>query len=357
MMRIVLAYSGDLYTTVAIPWLKARHRADVIAVIADLGQGRALEAARDRALAAGAVRAHVVDVRDEFARAFVLPALRACAVLDDGAPQPEALGRPLLGQVVVDIARIERAVAVGHACEAGDPDQARIESAILALNPSLTLLRPAAEWNMSHQQVIDYARTEQLPVPPASAGGRGASEAGWRADVNLWGRTLRPLRADAPVPDAAFAQTIAQRGGAREAATVQLSFDHGVPTGINGVPMPFVELIQNLTAIAGAHGVGRLPASGGGWVEAPAAVVLHTALRALARHRWSPELEAFANTVGKTYADLVQHGGWFGPLRDGLDAFVGRTQQDLDGVVSLGLAYAACRAVDVTPRHSEPVSS
>lgn len=338
-MRIVLAYSGGLSTTAAIPWLKARHRADVIAVIADLGQGRALEAIRDRALAAGAVRAHVVDARDEFARAFVLPSLRAAAVRDDGLPQPEALGRAMVGQVLVEIARIERAVAAAHGCEPDDLDRRRIESAVRALDPNLAMLRPVAEWDMSRAQVAEYARAQHLPVSTGA-------DAGWRADANLWGRTLRPLDPSAPVPEAAFVQTTGGRSTPREPASVELSFEGGVPTGINGVAMPLLELIQTLGAIAGAHGVGRVSADDVR-LEAPAAVVLHTAHRALETARSSPDLQAFSRTVSRAYGDLIHDGGWFSALRDGLDAFVARTQQHLDGVVRLTLVNAACEAVDV----------
>lgn len=338
-MRIVLAYSGGLSTTAAIPWLKARHRADVIAVIADLGQGRALEAIRDRALAAGAVRAHVVDAREAFARTFVLPSLRAQAVRDDGLPQPEALGRSMVGQVLVEIARIERAVAAAHGCEPDDLDRSRIESAVCALDPNLAILRPAAEWDMSRAQVVEYAREQHLPV---SAG----ADAGWRVDVNLWGRTIRPLDPSMHIPDAAFMQTTGVRSNSREPASVELSFEDGAPTGINGVAMPLLELIQTLGAIAGAHGIGRASAADV-QVEAPAAVVLHAAHRALDMDRSSPDLQTFNRTVSRAYGDLVHHGGWFSALRDGLDAFVARTQQRLDGVVRLSLVDAECRAVDV----------
>jgi len=272
----------------------------------------------------------------------VLPSLRAAAVRDDGTPQPEALGRPMVGQVLVEIARIERAVAVAHGCGPDDLDRARIESSVRVLDPNLTILRPAVEWDLSPARVAEYAREQHLPVATRAAG----AAAGWRVDVNLWGRTIRPLDPHAPIPDAAFVQTAAPRSTPKEPASVELSFEGGTPTGINGVAMPLLEMIQTLGAIAGAHGVGRATADGVG-LEAPAAVVLHAAQRALDMDRSSPELQAFGRTVSRAYGDIVHHGGWFSALRDGLDAFVARTQQDLDGIVRLTLVNTACRAVNV----------
>jgi len=277
-MRIVLAYSGGLRTTAAIPWLRDRHHADVIAVTVDLGQGRALESVRDRALAAGARRAHVVDARDAFARDVVLPALRAGV---SGVP-PRLFGQAMLGRTLVDVARIERAVAIAHGALAGSRDAQRIELPVRSLNPGLTLVPMAADAPTDRQALAAYARAHHIDVRPDDE---------VAADLNLWGRTLGWSAGDGAPADSAFTLTRAAAVTPGEPALVDLQFDSGRPVSINGVAMSFPDLVQSLATIAGTHGIGRLPVDGA-WVEAPAATVLHTAhqaaVRLLQRHdrRW-----------------------------------------------------------------------
>lgn len=346
-MRIVLAYSGGLRSTAAIPWLRAHHRADVIAVTLDLGYGRALEAVRDRALAAGAVRAHVVDGRDGFARDLVLPALRADvrsahvardaedAPATDGALQPLALGQTALGPVLLDIARIERAVAVAHACAADSPERVRLESTLRALQPATTTIAVADEWPASRADLLAGARGQRLPLA-----GDVADAA--VVDANLWGRTLW-CRPGEPVPagwpESAFATTRPLSACPPEPAVVQVRFDRGTPTAINGVQMSFVDLVQSLGTIAGAHGVGRVR-HGDAWVEASAATVLLTAHSALQAATWDDDVRAFAESVSWRYAEVIARGGWFRPIREVLDASVACSQRNVTGVVALRV----CRA-------------
>jgi argininosuccinate synthase len=318
-MRIVLAHTEGLDTSEAVHWLRQTHQADVVAVMLDLGQGRALEAVRDRALAAGAVRAHVVDAREEFAREYVLRALRADAVSVTGHPNPRALGLPLLGHTLVDIARIERAEAVASG---GNHDKAageRLESAVTSLNSTLTMLK----------------------VPPAAADAL-------IVNLNVWGRTLIPSTAQEVIPETAFLLTKPLAACPDEPAVVELAFESGVPTGINGIAMPVLDLIQSLSAIAGAHGVGRFQTADG-WTEAPAAVVLHEAHRSLQTRVADAELQGFAQTVSRRYAEIVERGGWFLPLRDALDAFVARAQAGVTGTVRLRLYKTQCESLDEAP--------
>jgi argininosuccinate synthase len=344
-MRIVLAYSGGLRSTAAIPWLRAHHRADVVAVTLDLGYGRALEAVRDRALAAGAVRAHVVDGRDSFARDLVLPALRADvrsphgvreaegdAVASHGALQPRALGQMAIGPALLDIARIERAVAVAHACVPNSPDRIRMESALGALQPAITTIAVADEWPVRRADLLAGARGDRLPLAADVA---DASV----VDANLWGRTLwcRPGEpTPAEWPESAFAVTRPLAGCPDEPALVHVRFDRGTPTAINGVQMSFVDLVQSLGTIAGAHGVGRARL-GDAWVEAPAAIVLVTAHSALQLATWDDEVRACADGVSRRYADVIAQGGWFRPIREMLDASIASAQRTVTGVVALRL--------------------
>ena len=168
MERIVLAYSGGLDTSVAIPWMAERYDAEIIAVTMDLGQGRELEEVRDRALATGAVRAHVLDLREEFARDYALRALKAGATLRRPVPMAAALGRPLIAQKLVEIAALEQATAVAHGCTATGHDQVRLDAATRALNPSLKIIAPARVWSMTRAEEIEYARARSIPAPPRS---------------------------------------------------------------------------------------------------------------------------------------------------------------------------------------------
>src|SRR5712691_6624086 len=183
MERIVLAYSGGLDTSVAIPWLKEKYNAEIIAVTMDLGQGKELEEVRDRALATGAVRAHVLDLREEFAREYILPALKADAIYEDRYPLATALGRPLIAQKLVEIAEIEQATAIAHGCTGKGNDQVRIDITARALNPKLKVIAPARDWRMSRSEEIEYARQRHVQVP-------ATLDSHYSTDSNLWGKSI-----------------------------------------------------------------------------------------------------------------------------------------------------------------------
>jgi argininosuccinate synthase len=323
-MRILLAYSGDLDTTVAIPWLKEQYRADVIAVTMDLGQGRELEEVRDRALAAGALRAHVLDVRDQFAREFVLPSLKADALAEDRFVMAVALSRPLIARKLVEIAEIEHADAVAHGAAASHDTEPRFERLIAAVSPNTRIIAPHREWSMTPAEQTAYARSRRvlLPVP---------SEC--RIESNLWGRTIRCA---ASAAEQRYALTRAPEECPAEAAHVEIAFDRGAPKAINGVFMPFLELVASLGIIAGAHGVGRV-ALDGDRGEAPAAVLLHAAHKELQKRTAAADVEAFSHAVSQKYVDIVRDGLWFTPLREALDAFVDKVQERVSGVVKLKL--------------------
>jgi len=354
--RIVLAYSGSLESSAAIAWLREAHHADVIAVTVDLGQRQPLEEVRDRALAAGAVRAHVLDLRETFARDFVIPSLQADAVSDSGCPSIAALGRPLIARGLADIAAIEQAPGAAHACAAGSRDEARIETAVRALNPSLTICAPAREWRMSRSETIAYAQQHGVPAPADAT-------SALRGDGNLWGRTIAGgLPADPwnEPPEAMYLLTQAPAERPAEPAYVELAFDRGAPAAINGVAMPILDLVGSLTTIAGAHGVGRMDTiapstTGAPWrqlCEAPAALVLHAAHRDLQAFVTEPDLVRFAREVSRQYADLIESGSWFTPMREALDACIGRVQQRVTGTVRLKLFKGDCRIVGRQSPHT-----
>ena len=183
MERIVLAYSGGLDTSVAIPWLAEHYKAEVIAVTMDLGQGGQLERVRERALATGAVRAHVLDLREEFARDYILPALQAGAIYEDRYPLATALGRPLIARKLVEIAHMEHAGSIAHGCTGKGNDQVRIDVSARALDATLRVVAPARVWGMTRPDEIEYARARGIPVP-------ATVESPYSTDENLWGRAI-----------------------------------------------------------------------------------------------------------------------------------------------------------------------
>lgn len=345
MPRIVLAYSGGLETTVAIPWLASQHDAEIVTVTLDLGQGTELAEVRQRALAAGAVRAHVLDVRDEFASDYALRALRAGALRERGHPLATALGRPLVAKHLVAIAHMEQAVAVAHGCRTGH-DQARLETPIRALDSDLAMIAVVRTWSLTRDQVLASARERGLSVSATAA-------PGCRVEANLWGREIEcDMLGDAWVPprDEVYTLTRPRATCPDLPACVEIEFVQGIPTRVNRVAMGLVELVASLDAIAGAHGVGRIDMMNDGTrsgtlrevAEAPAAVVLDLALRDVASLTVPRDLDELARPLGRAYGDLIEEGRWFGPAREAIDAFVDRVQQRVSGTARLELFKGSC---------------
>jgi len=311
--RIVLAYAGGLQTSVAIPWLAEAYEAEVVTLTLDLGQGRDLEEIRDRALATGAVRAHVLDVREAFARDFVLPALQAGALHEGRDPMAAALARPLIARTLLEIASIEQATAIAHGCTG--MDQQRMDASVRALNPDM--------------RVVAAARAA---VPPHIT------------HANLWGRAYTSTKSQTPSP-----KSQAPAEAPDTPAYVEITFERGVPAAINGVPMALTELIESLSIIAGQHGVGRIAVEerveerdeAGARVrhvyEAPAAVVLHAAHMALETSVLPPEVTRLKRDRATEYARLVWNGQWFTAAREAMDALNAKVQERVTGSVRITL--------------------
>jgi argininosuccinate synthase len=345
----VLAYSGGLDTSVAIPWLAEKYQAEIVAVTMDLGQGRELDDVRERALALGAVRAHVLDVREEFARDFILPALQAGALYEDRYPLATALGRPLIAQHLVRIAELEGASAIAHGCTGKGNDQVRLDVSSRALNPAIRVIAPAREWGMTRPDEIEYARERGIPVP-------ATIESPYSTDANLWGRSIECGVLEDPwcePPDEIYTLTRSPAECPDEPAYLEVEFEAGVPVKINGVPMGPVELIGSVETIAGAHGVGRIDMVENRLVgiksreiyEAPAAVVLHAAHKELQKLVIPRDLERVAHDMGRLYADLVYNGLWFTPTRDAIDAFAAKIQERVTGTIRVKLFKGTCAVV------------
>jgi argininosuccinate synthase len=349
MERIVLAYSGGLDTSVAIAWLAEKYDAEVIAVTLDLGQGRELTDVRERALAVGATRAHVLDVRDEFAREYILPALQAGALYEDRYPLATALGRPLIARKLVEVARMEGATTIAHGCNGKANDELRLELGVRALDPSMRILAPARIWGMSKAEEIEYAKARRIPIP-------STVDSPYTVDTNLWGRSIeRGVLEDTwrESPEDIYALTRSPETCPNEPAYVEVEFERGVPVKANGVEMPLVELIESVEIIAGAHGVGRIDMVENATTgvksreiyEAPAAVVLHTAHSELEKLVVPRDLERLGHDLGRAYADLAYNGRWFSPTREAIDAFMATIQPRVTGAVRLKLFKGDCRVV------------
>jgi len=348
-MRIVLAYSGGLDTSVAIPWLAEKYGAEVIAVTMALGQGRELDDVRERALAIGALRAHVLDVREEFAREFILPALQAGAVYEDRYPLATALGRPLIARHLVRIAELEGATAIAHGCTGKGNDQVRLDVSSRALNPDIRVIAPAREWGMTRPDEIEYARQRGIPVPATIA-------SPYSTDANLWGRSIECGVLEDPwcePPEEIYTLTRNPAACPDEPAYLEVEFEGGVPVKVNGVEMSPVDLIGSIETIAGAHGVGRIDMVENRLVgiksreiyEAPAAQVLHAAHAELQKLVIPRDLERVAHDMARLYADLVYNGLWYTPAREAIDAFTAKIQERVTGTIRVKLLKGTCTVV------------
>jgi argininosuccinate synthase len=345
--RIVLAYSGGLDTSIAISWLAETFGAEVVTVTLDLGHGSELVEIRQRALALGAVRSHVIDVREEFIRDYALPALQAGALYADRAPMTTALSRPLIARKLVDVARMEGAGAVAHGCAATSDDGLRIDALVSALDPAARLIVPTRMWDMSRDEAMTFAREQGLP-PAAPVDGSG------KTDANVWGRSTACSPAQdswAEAPEEIYSLTRSPGDCPDQPAYVEIEFDAGRPIRVNRIEMSLLEMIESLETIAGLHGVGRIDLIAtrltGGQTreiyEAPAAVVLHAAHKELEQLVVPSDLEQLAHALGRTYADVINSGQWFSPTRTAIDAFVAAIQPRVTGSIRLKLFKGECR--------------
>src|ERR671913_778189 len=352
--RVVLAYSGGLDTSVAIGWIAEQTGAEVVAVAADVGQGgEDLEVVRKRALACGAVESQVLDLRDDFAERYCLPALRAGALYMDRCPLVSALSRPVIVAALVAAARRYGAGTVAHGCTGKGNDQVRFEVGIGALAPELDVLAPVRDAGMTRDEAIAFAERVARPCDVSS-------RSPYSIDQNLWGRAVETGFLEdpwnAPIEDL-YSYT-ADPAVPREPDEVVVRFDAGVPTALDGRPVSVRQAIEELNRRAGEQGVGRLDMVEDRLVgiksrevyEAPGALALITAHMELENVTVERELARYKRGVQQRWAELVYDGLWFSPLERALDAFVDDAQQVVSGDIRMVLHGG--RAT-VTGRRSE----
>lgn len=339
--KVVLAYSGGLDTTVCLQWLKDRGF-DVVAFCADLGQGEDLAGARRRALACGAVKALVHDLRQEFVRDFVVPSLKADAIYEGKYLLATALGRPLIAKHLAAVAKAEGATHVAHGCTGKGNDQVRFEVTLAALAPSITVLAPVREWELkSREEEIAYAQARHLPITVSN-------KHLYSLDQNLWGVAIECGPLEDPwtePPEAAYRWTTSPMRSPKTAAYVTIGVARGVPVSLNGKKLPLMTIIQRLNALGGRFGVGRSDLVEDRLVgiksrevyEAPAGTILHAAHRELESLTLHREVLEFKELVAARYARLIYDGLWYTPLRAALDGFIENTQAVVTGEVRVKL--------------------
>jgi argininosuccinate synthase len=354
MKRVVLAYSGGLDTSVAVRWMGEELGVEVIAVAADVGQGGDWGSIKERALAAGAVEAIVVDCRDEYAEQYVAPALKANAKYEGKYPLVSSLSRPVIAKHLVAAAREHGADAVAHGCTGKGNDQVRFEVSVRALAPDLDVLAPVRSWGLTREQSIEYADRFDIPITVTKA-------SPYSIDQNLWGRTIECGILEDPwqqPPEEVFELTTPT---ATEPVEMVLRFEQGVPVAVDGERMPLAALIDRVTSMVGSYGWGRVDMIENRRVgiksrevyEVPGALALlmaHADLEDLTLERDLAHEKA--RLVEPRYAELVYDGLWFSPLKQALDAFVEESQRFVTGDVRLrcevpGRCFVAGRRSEV----------
>ncbi|HUQ62624.1 MAG TPA: argininosuccinate synthase [Acidimicrobiales bacterium] len=334
--RVVLAYSGGLDTSVAVRWMAEELGVEVIALAVDVGQGGDFESLRERARAAGAVDAEVVDCREEYARDFVAPALKANALYEGKYPLVSSLSRPVIVKHLVAAARQHGADAIAHGCTGKGNDQVRFEVSTRALAPDLDVIAPVRGWGLTREQSIDYAERFGIPITVTKS-------SPYSIDQNLWGRTIECGILEDPweqPPEEVFELTTPS---AVDPIELVISFEKGLPVAIDGVPMALHDLIDEVTTVVGSYGWGRVDMVENRRVgiksrevyECPGALALimaHSDLEDLTLER---DLAHEKARLEPRWAELVYDGLWYSPLKDALDAFIGESQQFVTGEVRL----------------------
>ncbi|MBL3538545.1 argininosuccinate synthase [Aminivibrio sp.] len=339
--KVVLAYSGGLDTSVAVMWLTEQGY-DVVTMTADVGQQAVdLEAAKNKALRSGAVKAYVLDLKKVFVDKFVWPSLKANGMYQSTYPLNSALSRPLIAEVMAEIAKKEGAVAVAHGCTGKGQDQVRIEVCTNALNPELQVLAPVRDWHFTREAEMEYAQAHGIPVLATAA-------SPYSIDDNIWGRSIECGILEDPwnePPSDAFTLTVDPWDAPDEPEYVEIAFNKGIPVALDGQKMDGPLLIETLNARAGRHGVGRIDMLEDRLVgfksrevyECPAAVTLINAHRALETLTLDKKVIAAKKELEIKFSELTYEGYWFSPLKDAINSFIETTQEYVSGLVKVRL--------------------
>jgi argininosuccinate synthase len=349
--RVLLLYSGGLDTSVMLKWIQDEYEAEVVALTINLGQpGEDYDIVRGKAEQLGAVAAEVVDAREEFARDFIVPAIKANAIYGLAYPLFTALGRPLIAKLAVDYARKHGCDTIAHGCTGKGNDQVRIEATVATLAPELKIIAPVRGWQMGREEEIEYARKHGIPIKG------GAEQTPYSIDDNLWGRSSEGRwieNLDHAPDDDVFQLVTRPELAPDEPEIVTVTFEEGVPVALNGERLRIVDLLERAAEIGCRHGVGIVDHIEDRIVglkvrdiyEVPAAAIVLTAHAELERLVCTIHQNQFKGELDRKWAYLVYAGLWWEPLRGDLDAYMDSVNKQVSGTIGLKLYKGSVRAV------------
>lgn len=352
-MKVALAYSGGLDTTVAIRWLQEKYGAEVYTVTVDVGQEEDFKEIEEKAYKSGAVKHYHIDARQKFAEEYVARAIKANALYEGEYPLSSALSRPLIAEEVAKIALREGCDAVAHGCTGKGNDQLRFDATFAATAPDLKILAPVREWNMNREDEIEYALKNGLPINPRKSR--------FSIDENLWGRSIEAAELEDPwtePPNEAFKLVKPLEETPNTPEELVIGFTGGVPTSLNGENSTMLEIIGKLNKIGGQHGYGVIDHIEDRVIglksrevyEAPAALILIKTHMDLEKMILGRRHLSFKQQIDKTWAEMIYSGLWADPLRKALDAFIDESQKNVTGEVRIKLYKGTMR---ITGRRAE----
>ena len=348
--KCVLAYSGGLDTSVIVPWLKENYGCEVICMTADLGQEEELDGLEEKAIASGASKIYIEDLRDEFVADYIFPTMMAGAIYERQYLLGTSFARPIIAKRMVEIAELEGADAVSHGCTGKGNDQVRFELTFKALSPKLKVIAPWREWDIrSREDALEYAAAHNVPV-------RQSTRSIYSRDRNIWHLSHEGGELEDPWQEPReemYLLTVSPEAAPNKPEYVEIDFRQGVPVRVNGASMGPVALVTELNKLGAAHGVGRVDMVENrlvgiktrGVYETPGGTILHTAHQALETLVLDGETMHYKDVIALKYAEMVYYGRWFTPLRVALDACVRELQKPVTGTVRLKLYKGNCNAV------------
>ena len=341
--KVVLAYSGGLDTSIIIPWLKENYDLEVIACCVDVGQDEDMEEVKIKAIESGASKVYVEDMKEEFVKDYAFKALRAGAIYEDKYLLGTSTARPIIAKSLVDVAHKENAKFICHGCTGKVNDQVRFETGIFSLDPTLKIIAPWREWDItSREDAIDYAQRFDIKIS-------ATKEKIYSRDQNLWhisheGGDIEHLENEHK-EDIVYMMVTPPERAKNEPTYVEITFEKGWPVKVDGISLNPVELLTNLNKIAGENGIGVIDLvenrvvgmKSRGIYETPGGTLLMEALKDLERLVFDKDTYEFKKVIAQKYSDLTYSGQWFSPLREGLDAFIDSTSENVTGTIKLKL--------------------
>jgi len=348
--KVVLAYSGGLDTSVMIPWIKEKYNCEVVAFAADVGQEEELDGLKEKAIKTGASKIYIEDLTKEFATDFIFPMLKAGAIYENQYLLGTSVARPLIAKKQIEIAKKEKADAVAHGATGKGNDQVRFELTFMALAPDIKILAPWREWDIKGRiEEIEYAKQRNIPVPVSK-------DKPYSSDRNLWHISYEGGVLEDPwfePKEDMFILTESPQNAPNKAEYVEIEFEQGIPKAVNGKKLGPVELIKQLNKIGGKHGVGRVDMvenrlvgiKSRGVYETPGGTILYAAHQALESITLDKDTMHYKQILALRYAELIYNGQWFTPLKESLDAFINKTQENVTGVARLKLLKGNCLVV------------